>query len=59
MSKLDFTAAIPATSVVKYMGSLRGLLINATQRIYDSHMERAQMRLAPVWPVHNRTGRRN
>ena len=35
MSKLDFTAAIPATSVVKDMRSLRGLLINATRRIYD------------------------
>ena len=47
-SKLDFTPAIAATRIVECLRGLGGLLVKATQRIYDSHMDKAQMRLAPI-----------
>jgi uncharacterized membrane protein len=51
-SKLDFTPAIAAARIVEYLGRLGGLLVKATHRTYDSHMEKAQMRLAPIKGVY-------
>jgi hypothetical protein len=47
--------AIAATSLAAFMHRADGLFTEALRRIYASHVERAQMRLAPIRLPQNRT----
>jgi hypothetical protein len=47
--------AIAATRLAAFVRRADGLLTEALRRIYASHVERAQMRLAPIKLPQNRT----
>jgi hypothetical protein len=44
-----------AASGIEYVGRLEAFITQAMQRMYAYHVEKTQMRLAPVKLAHNRT----
>jgi hypothetical protein len=44
-----------AAGMIEYVRRLEALIAEAMQRIYASHIEKTQMRLAPIKLTRNRT----
>jgi hypothetical protein len=44
-----------AAGMIEYVRRLEALMTEAMQRMYASHVEKTQMRLAPVKLIRNRT----
>jgi hypothetical protein len=56
-SNPHFSAAFAAARIAGYMSGVGEFLGKALQGIYDAHMEKAQMRLAPITRAQDRARR--